>query len=151
METHRIFAEILRMQDLPNNKMLKCSFHLCRSKQLRTRPILSLKMEILIQKSNNLNPIFSVTKATLQSQMSVRPFVRQSAKPLNSLKSSSFIFNFHRSTFIIHHSSFFIHPSSFFVHPSSFFINPSSFLIHPSSFFLHFATFKLFSLFFYLF
>ena len=34
---------------------------------------------------------FSVAKATLHSQMSVCLFVCQSAKPLNSLKSSSFI------------------------------------------------------------
>ena len=50
----------------------------------------------------------------------VRSFVRQSvcqeAKPLNSLKSSSFIL--HHSSIIILHSSFFINPSSFFIHPS---------------------------------
>ena len=41
---------------------------------------------------------------------SVRSFVCPSVtKPLNSLKSSSFIL--HHSSFIIHHSSFFIHPS----------------------------------------
>ena len=55
--------------------------------------------------------------------MSVRP----SQKPLNSLKSSSFIL--HHSSFIILHSSFII-------------------LHHSSSFYLHFAIFKLFSLFF---
>ena len=71
--------------------------------------------------------LLSVAKATLQLQMSVRPSVCQSAKPLNSLKSSSFI----------------IYPSSFFIHPSSSFI----ILHHPSSFYLHFATFKLFSFF----
>ena len=63
-------------------------------------------------------------------------FVRLSAKPLNSLKSSSFI---------LHHSSFFIHPSSFIILHSSFIILHSSFIILHSSF-LHFATFKLFSL-----
>ena len=75
--------------------------------------------------------LFSVAKATLHSQMSVRSsvhpsihsFICLSAKPLNSLKSSSFI----------------IYPSSFFIHHSSFII--------PHSSFLHFATFKLFSLF----
>ena len=56
-----------------------------------------------------------VQKATPQSPMSVRPSVRLSSKPLNSLKSSSFII--HLSSFIILHSSF-IHPSSFFIHPS---------------------------------
>ena len=65
---------------------------------------------------------FSVAKATLHSQMSVRPFIRLSvclsSKPLNSLKSSFFII--HPSTLIIFHSSF-----------------------------LHFATFKLFSLLYY--
>ena len=65
--------------------------------------------------------------------------VSLSAKPLNSLKSLSYITN---------HSSFFIHPTSFFIHPS--FILHSS-IIHPSfilhSSFIHFATFKLFSLF----
>ena len=66
---------------------------------------------------------FSVAKATLHSQMSVCLFVCQSAKPLNSLKSSSFI-----------------------IHPSSIIILHSSFIILHSSF-LHFATFKLFSLF----
>ena len=65
---------------------------------------------------------FSVAKATLHSQMSVRSSVCQSQKPLNSLKSSSFI----------------IHPSSFIIHPSTLIILHSSFL--------HFATFKLFSL-----
>ena len=47
--------------------------------------------------------VFSVAKATPQSQMSVRPSVRLSvshkAKPPNSLKSSSFIL--HLSSFII--------------------------------------------------
>ena len=71
-----------------------------------------------------LNKIdFSVAKATLQSPMSVRSSVCLSSKPLNSLKSSSFII--HLSSFIILHSSFII--------------------LH--SYFLHFATFKLFSLF----
>ena len=42
--------------------------------------------------------------------------VRSSAKPLNSLKSSSYIIN--HSTFIILLSSFVFHPSSFFIHPS---------------------------------
>ena len=46
----------------------------------------------------------------------VRPFVCLSSKPLNSLKSSSFII--HLSSFIILHSSF-IHPS-FILHHSSF-------------------------------
>ena len=54
----------------------------------------------------------------------VCPFVRLSAKPLNSLTSSSFI----------------IQPLSFIILHSSFII------LH--SYFLHFATFKLFSLFF---
>ena len=66
---------------------------------------------------------FSVKKATLQSQMSVRPCVCPKAKPFISLKSSSFII--HLSSFIILHSCFIILHSSF----------------------LHFATFKLFSLF----
>ena len=57
---------------------------------------------------------FSVAKATLHSQMSVRLLVCQLPKPLNSLKSSPFI---------IHPSSFIIHPASFFIHPS--FILPS--------------------------
>ena len=74
---------------------------------------------------NILNFTFSVMKATLQSQMSVHLFVRSSvcpsvipsAKPLNSLKSSSFIL--HYSSFILHYPSpFFIHPSSIFIHPS---------------------------------
>ena len=67
---------------------------------------------------------FSVSKATLQSQMSVRSFVRLFVcKTPHSLKSSSFI---------IHHSSFITFHSSFIILHSSF---------------LHFATFKLFSLF----
>ena len=61
-----------------------------------------------------------------------------SSKPLNSLKSSSFII-FH-SSFIILHSSF-IHPS-FILHHSS-----SPFIILHHSYFLHFLTFKLFNLF----
>ena len=61
---------------------------------------------------------------------SVHLSVCQSQKPLNSLKSSSFII--HPSTFIILHLSFIIHPSTFIILHSSF---------------LHFATFKLFSLF----
>ena len=52
---------------------------------------------------------FSVAKATLQSQMSVCPSVQLSAKPLNSLKSLSFII--HHPYFIILHSSFIILPS----------------------------------------
>ena len=66
---------------------------------------------------------FSVAKATLQSLMSVCLSVCPLSKPLNSLKSSSFI----------------LQPSSF--------INLHSFFIIPHSSFLHFATFKLFSLF----
>ena len=66
-----------------------------------------------------------VQKATPQSPMSVRPSVCLSSKPLNSLKSSSFII--HLSSFIILHSSF-IHPSSFFI----FLHLSSSFFIHPS-------------------
>ena len=83
----------------------------------------------------------------------VRLSVRPSAKPLNSLKSSSFIF--HHSPFIIFHSSFIIIYSSFINIYSSFIIIHSSFIILHSSFiilhssFLHFATFKLFSLFWY--
>ena len=73
---------------------------------------------------------FSVAKATLQSQMSVRSSVRHKSKPLNSLKSSYCI----------------IHPSSFIILHSSFITLHSSFITLHSSF-LHFATFKLFSLF----
>ena len=60
----------------------------------------------------------------------VRQSVCQEAKPLNSLKSSSFI---------IHHSSFVILPSSLIILHSPFIILHSSLL--------PFATFKLFSLF----
>jgi len=67
---------------------------------------------------------FSVAKATLQSQMSVR--LSESETP-NQLE-----INHHSSSFIMFH------------HPSSSFI----ILHHPSSSFFHFATFKLFSLFF---
>ena len=66
---------------------------------------------------------FSVVKATLQLQMSICPSVSPKAKPLNSLKSSSFIF--HPAAFIFHPSSFIIHLSSYFIHPSSLFIHPS--------------------------
>ena len=63
---------------------------------------------------------FSVVKATLQSQMSVRSFVRPyvcpSAKPLNSFKSSSSII--HPSSFIFLHSSFIILHHSSFILPS---------------------------------
>ena len=45
--------------------------------------------EIQIYSRDHKCDIFSVAKATLQSQMSVRLFVRPSPKPLNSLKSSS--------------------------------------------------------------
>ena len=56
--------------------------------------------------------------------------VSLSAKPLNSLKSSSFII-LHSSFIILHHPS-----SSFIIHPSTFFIHPSSNIHHPS-FILH--------------
>ena len=68
---------------------------------------------------------FSVAKATLQSQMSVRSSVRLSSKP--------------PSTLILHLSTFFLHLSTFILHLSTF-------IIHLSTFILHFATFKLFSL-----
>ena len=55
--------------------------------------------EIQIYSRDHKCDIFSVSKATLQSQMSDRLFVRPSPKPLNSLKSSSFV---------ILHSSFII-------------------------------------------
>ena len=57
----------------------------------------------------------------------VRTSVCHKSKPLNSLKSSSFI---------IHPSSFCIHPSSFILHPSSFILHHSSFILHHSSFIL---------------
>ena len=73
----------------------------------------------LLEGKKGFQGSFSVAKVTLQSQMSihlfvcssVRPSVCSSSKPLNSLKSSSFI-NLH-SSFIILHSSFIIfnHPS----------------------------------------
>ena len=50
---------------------------------------------------------FSVAKATLQSQMSVRSFVRLSVLKQNP----STAWNHHPSSFILHPSSFFIHPS----------------------------------------
>ena len=52
--------------------------------------------EIQIYSRDHKCDIFSVAKATLQSQMSVRLFVSPSPKPLNH------------------------HPLSFFIHPSSF-------------------------------
>ena len=55
----------------------------------------------------------------------IRSSVCQEAKPLNSLKSSSFI---------LHHSSIIIHPSSFFIHHSSLTLHHSLFTIHHSSF-----------------
>ena len=64
---------------------------------------------------------FSVANVRLSVCLSVCP----SAKPLNSLKSSSFI--------ILHSSFIIVHPSFIILH-------------HPSPSFLHFATFKLFSL-----
>ena len=57
---------------------------------------------------------FSVAKATLQSQMSVRSFVRLSVLKQNP----STTWNHHPSSFIFHPLSFFNHPSSFFIHPS---------------------------------
>ena len=88
--------------------------------------------DVNVQKQGHLNWIqgfqFSVAKATLQSQMSVRPSVRSFViKTPQQLE----IIILHHSTFILHHSSFIVHSS---------FIN-----LHSS--FLHFATFKLFSLF----
>ena len=80
---------------------------------------------------------FSVAKATLHSQMSVRLFylsVRQEAKQLKS-------FIFQHSIFIFHHYSFILH--SFFIHSS--FILHLFIILHSS--FLHFTIFKLFSLF----
>ena len=68
----------------------------------------------------------SVAKATLQSQMSVHPFICLSSKP--------------PSTLILHLSTFFLHLSTFILHLSTF-------IIHLSTFILHFTTFKLFSLF----
>ena len=67
---------------------------------------------------------FSVAKATLHSQMSVRLSVRPSgSKTPQQLKS----FIFHHTTFIFHHSSFILHSSlihlSFTLHSS--FILPS--------------------------
>ena len=106
---------------------------------------------------------FSVAKATLQSQISVRlsvcPSVRHKAKPFNSLKSSSFIIHLssfiilHSSFIILHHSSFILHHFSFILYLSYFITQLSSFIILHSSFivlhssFLHFATFKPFGLF----
>jgi len=62
-----------------------------------TIDIISVSVTLLLLLPNQLHPF-----STLHSQMSVRSSVRQSQKPLNSLKSSSFI---------LQHSSFFIHPS----------------------------------------
>ena len=68
-------------------------------------------------------PVFS--RESDPTFTNVRSFVRlsvlSSSKPLNSLKSSSFIIQ--PSSFIIFHSSF-IHHFSFILH-SSFFIHPS--------------------------
>ena len=62
---------------------------------------------------------FSVAKATLHSQMSVRLSVRPSgSKTPQQLKS----FIFHHTTFIFHHSSFILH-SSFIIPHSSFLIS----------------------------
>ena len=54
--------------------------------------------------------IFSVAKATLQLQMSVRSCVLK--------QNPSTAWNHHPSSFIFHPSSFFIHALSFFIHPS---------------------------------
>ena len=90
-----------------------------------------------------LYSLFSVAKATLQSQMSVTLFVRQQ-NPSTAWKQ-------HPSSLIIHpsfnpHSFFIALHSSIIIHPSTFILQHSSFIILHSSF-LHFATFKLFSLF----
>ena len=65
---------------------------------------------------------FSVAKATLHSQMSVRSSVTETLQQLE-------IIILHHSSFILHilHSSFIIlhHPSLFFIHASSFFFHPS--------------------------
>ena len=69
--------------------------------------------DVNVQKQGHLNWIqgfqFSVAKATLQSQMSVRPSVCPSVcKTPQQLE-----------IIILHHPlSFFIHPISFFIHPS---------------------------------
>ena len=85
--------------------------------------------------------IFSVTKVTLLSKMSVHLSVCLS---VCKTPEQPEIIILHHTSFIIHHSSFILHhPSSFFIilhHSSSFFI-----ILHLS--FLHFATFKFFSLF----
>ena len=80
-----------------------------------TKLIFSLSLELesfkdfrkyLEKKIFSLKILFSVAKATLQSQMSVRPSVRPSVcKTPQQLE----IINLHHST---------IHPSSFFIHPS---------------------------------
>ena len=70
--------------------------------------------------------VFSVAKATLQSQMFIRLSVHLSSKP--------------PSTWILHLSTFVLHLPTFILHLSTF-------IIHLSTFILHFATFKLFSLF----
>ena len=58
-----------------------------------------------ISRSSGSHGRFSVAKATLQSPMSVHLSVCLSAKPLNSLKSSSFIIR-HSSFIILHYPSF---------------------------------------------
>ena len=99
-ELMRLAHQFLQNFCLANQNNQVSSFNLLKWR----KEVLEFKDEIHLRQNQAQQELrFSVAKATLQSQMYVRPFVHPSPKPLNSLKSSSFII---LHSFILHFTTF---------------------------------------------